>query len=480
MNILAFPKQCIFDIHDGLQGGLSHFSQPSRASLVFTRSRDEEMHVYDPQGLLRGHEPMFKKQYLDSGAWRDKTPHQAHLQKYGHIHPAENLELAGLISYGCHSRPVLYQRWFTEHHPDMCSTGPTQRWLENAAWRLSHDIANEESLYTGISGQFLREYATHAVRDFILDQMNLSLGWDSHIRVYAILESVLGISITPEEGEWPVGKLVFVEPVALERIEFLARFPLADLPELKNYKHVRKLLQCVEGTPRMLISDGLNIHGIAVGEISDFCIAAHFMGKHGFLFIGSEPVCSFSDDGFHSTTYRARMVQLEEALIESDIDPQQAHLLFQIATRIVHHAEASKRGCTIVIDLQDSPVFLSGHCLQQPLDLRGKSMLKLAQSLARIDGAIHIGADLQLHGFACLLDGKALQTEDRSRGARFNSALRFTAEHRNVIVVVVSSDRPVSIIQEGVELNAQCVWNPIRGTLDHLPTLQEWLYESHI
>ena len=50
--------------------------------------------------------------------------------------------------------------WFTEHHPDMCSIGPTERWLEQAVWRVSHDIANEEELYTGISGGFLKEYAT--------------------------------------------------------------------------------------------------------------------------------------------------------------------------------------------------------------------------------------------------------------------------------------------------------------------------------
>ena len=360
----------------------------------------------------------------------------------------------------------------------MCSTGPTERWLENAAWRLSHDVANEEALYTGISGQFLREYATHAVRDFLVDRMNLFLGWDSTIRVYTILESVLGISITPEEGEWAKGKLVFVEPAAFERIDFLAQFPKADLPELKNVKHVRKLLQCVEGTTRMLISDGLHIYGIADGDVSDFCITARFRGKHGFLEIGSEPICSFSDGGFHSTTFRARMVQLEEALIEADIDSHTAHLLFQIVTRIVHHAESNKHGCTIVIDLEDASVDLPGHRLKKPLDLQDENMLNLAQSLSRIDGAIHIGADRHLYGFACLLDGKALQTEDRSRGARFNSSLRFTAEHKNVIVVVVSSDRPFSIVQEGVELNAQCVWNPIRGTIDHLPTLREWLHES--
>ena len=61
----------------------------------------------------------------------------------------------------------------------MCSIGPTERWLEHAAWRFAHDMANESALYTGISGSFLREYATHAVRDDVVDRMNLLLGWDT-------------------------------------------------------------------------------------------------------------------------------------------------------------------------------------------------------------------------------------------------------------------------------------------------------------
>ena len=74
-----------------------------------------------------------------------------------------------MISYGGRSSSVVYQMWFTEHHPNMCSVGPSEMWLEQAVWRLSRDIANEEDLYTGISGSFLREYATHAIRDYLID-----------------------------------------------------------------------------------------------------------------------------------------------------------------------------------------------------------------------------------------------------------------------------------------------------------------------
>jgi hypothetical protein len=105
-------------------------------------------------------------------------------------------------------------------------------------------------------------------------------------------------------------------------------------------------------------------------------------------------------------------------------------------------------------------------------------MLDLAKSLSKVDGALHIGADLRLHGFACLLDGRAIVDENRARGARFNSALRFTAEHENLIVVVVSADRPVSVIHRGVDLNASPEWKPLSQPLVQPPTLEEWLIGS--
>jgi hypothetical protein len=40
---------------------------------------------------------------------------------------------------------------------------------------------------------------------------------------------------------------------------------------------------------------------------------------------------------------------------------------------------------------------------------------------------------------------------------------------------VVSSDRPVSVIQGGVELSAQCEVKPISGTKSSPPTIEEWL-----
>ena len=468
------------DTVEGLSDGLSRFSGPSRVGVIFAISPDAPVRVYDPQNLLRGHEPKFKELYLDTDEWRRNVKVLYKNHEFGHMLAEKNLELAGLISYGGRSGSVFYQMWFTEHHPDMCSISPTERWLEHAAWRFSHDIANQKELYTGISGSFLSEYSTHAVRDYIVDEMNVILGMDTQIRVYPILNAVLGISQTREEGAWPGGELIFVEPRELGKMKFVARFPEMEQPSLENFKHVRKLLLAVESSDRKLVSDGKTIVGIISDNLPEFWIIADFRQRHGFLRLMEDEVCSFSDGSFRSSTRKAKLVELEEVLLESQLDPSSGSALFKIITSIVHGAESLKHGCTLVVDLNSPPITISGQKLTHPLNLQEPKLLELAKSLAKVDGALHIGADLNLHGFACLLDGRSITSEDRSRGARFNSALRFTSEHDNIAVVVVSSDRPVSVIQEGVETSAHCPWRAVSTCIVMPETLEVWIEHSNL
>ena len=305
--------------------------------------------------------------------------------------------------------------------------------------------------------------------------MSLLLGMDSQIRIYPVLDAILMISETREEGSWPEGRLLIVDPSMVKDVDFLVKFQVEVRPQLVNFKHVRKLLLTVEHSGRHLVSDGRSILGICGDTLPSFSLCADFRGRHGFLKINRNKVCSFADGRFSSTTYRAKLVQLEELLLESPLDRSVGFFIFKIVVSLVHHSQERKHGCTIVIDLNAEPVAISGQVLSPPLDLRKPYMLKMVKSLAKVDGALHIGADQHLHGFACLLDGRSFAGEDLARGARYNSALRFTAEHANIIVVVVSSDRPVSVIHQGVDVHGVCTWNRKDGCMYNLDRLDYWV-----
>jgi len=68
----TFICKCLADTADGLRDGLSHFSGPSRAAVIYAVRPDDPVCIYDPQHLLKGHEPRFKELYLDSDDWRQQ------------------------------------------------------------------------------------------------------------------------------------------------------------------------------------------------------------------------------------------------------------------------------------------------------------------------------------------------------------------------------------------------------------------------
>ncbi len=478
MSILptnTFLNRCIRETLSGVRQGLSQFSGDSRAAIIFSLKKDDELYICDPQNLLRGYEPKLQQIYFGTGDYCTALDSRSMPQSYNLIEPQPNLQLDGLISQGGSSSPVHYQMWFTEHHPNICSVLPTECWLEYAVLRLSHDIANDSSLYTGISGNFLREYSMHAVHDCVIDKAGVILGLDQQIRIYPVLEAILGISKTNEEGVRPFGILSFLEPRFLEQINFLARFKDSQQPLLNNYKHVRKLLQATEFSNRTLVSDGKYIIGISGRKFDSFHVTAEFHGKFGYLYTSDELICSFQDGSYSSNTHRAKLFEVEEALLDFHIEPEIRNDLFKIIAALVHNAEDRMFGCTFVIDLAEERTAISGQSLTPPVDLRESDKLELAASLSKVDGALHIRPDLLLYGFACLLDGFRVPNENRARGARYNSALRFTAQHPDTIVVVVSSDRPVSIFQEGMEKTSHYSYSETTRCNLYPLLLKDWL-----
>lgn len=469
---------CLHSAMEGLRLGLCKFSGPSRTALVYAKNPGDPLCVVDLQGLLHGHEPRLREYFLDTDEWQEGLPQPEQVSFFDHA-KAKRLGLAGLVSLGGRTRNVAYQMWFTEHHEDLCAAGPTRRWLELAMLQLSHNMSTEDVLSLDTAASMLQGMAPHAVHDCIVDERARAIGPDTRLRVSNLLDAVIQISKTPEEGAWARGLLVFVEPMRLSRLNYLARFPRPERPRLDNCKHVRKMLQTVERSTRLLVSDGELVIGVAAAaELPLGSLCAQFDGRHGLLSLDGNLMCSFSDGAFHSTNRRPRLVFLEEALLEWPLDPEQRDSLFCAVSRIVAVAGEQKYGCALILDPHLPLLPLRGHNLEVPLPLNSEEHLGLAARLAKVDGALHIGgARCQLASFACLMDGESFPGEDRARGSRYNSALRFTHAHPELLVVVVSSDRPVSVIQRGVDLSRPPVWPAVPSSLKPQPTLAHWLEE---
>lgn len=69
--------------------------------------------------------------------------------------------------------------------------------------------------------------------------------------------------------------------------------------------------------------------------------------------------------------------------------------------------------------------------------------------LSQVDGALVLSVDGRCHAFGAILDGRAApDREDRSRGARYNSAVRYVIQSAgDAVALIVSSDRMADVIQ---------------------------------
>ncbi|PIE61293.1 MAG: DNA-binding protein [Desulfobacterales bacterium] len=479
MNKNAHQKICIANILSGVSDGLSKFSPPSRVALLFAHGPDDPLQAFDPQDLLGDHEAKLKELFITKASqWRDRVAVMVADQPKGSMIRDEDPYLTGLISFAGASSEFFYQVWFTEHHPDICSIRPVEKWLEQAATLLIHDFNASRETPINSSDYVVRNYGLQAIADYLVDEWSQHLGFDTLIPLPSLLNHILTISKTKEEGAWARGTLFFMDPVNIDNICFLTKLQHHQRPLISNTKHIRKLLIGVERSDRKLVSDGSMIIGISDGPVPEYALSAEFRGDFGFLRMGAKKVASFSDGNYYSSTREARLVELEELLLDSDLPREQACRLFKLLMGLVHRAGYSRHGATLVVDLNTPPVTLSGHVLDPPLNLLESKQYELATSLMRIDGAVHITSAHTVHGFACLLDGSSISWENMARGARYNSALRFSAATPNVIVVVISSDQPVSIIHKGIELNSFCRWKPVYQYVPEFLTLNDLLGET--
>ncbi len=475
MNQELYKKLYITNILNGVTEGLSKFIRPSRVAVIFAAKPEDPVMILDPNGLLKGHETRLKELFFtDHRQWRLDLIEKINCQPLGHFVLEEDPGLSGLISCGGISSEFFYQSWFTDHHPDMCSKKPVKCWLEQAITLFIHDF-NSTTTVINASDYVLKNYSLQAVADAIVDEREQHLTFDSRMQIPPILNAILNISKTREEGAWARGHLFFTDAHKLESLDFITKIQRHERPSISNAKHIRKLLLAVERSDRKLASDGLSVIGITDVAIPDYAVTADFRGDFGFLKLGNEKLASFHDGSFYSTTRKAKMVELEELLMDSQLDGEASNLLFQVVSNLVHAAGTSRHGCTLVLDLNELPVPLSGHVLEPSLSLLEPKNFNLARSLLKIDGAVHLTGDSHIHGFACLLDGTTIKHENMARGARYNSALRFSSNHPKIIIVVVSSDRPVSIIHNGIEINASRLWKPVYAMSPELIPLETYL-----
>jgi hypothetical protein len=110
-------------------------------------------------------------------------------------------------------------------------------------------------------------------------------------------------------------------------------------------------------------------------------------------------------------------------------------------------AAAQKHGCMLVISpnaLGEAERLRAQSTLVEPFEL-SETVMDLVTA---IDGSVLVDLNGTCHAIGVILDGLADDACTPERGSRYNSAVRYYAQHRDTMVVVKSEDGMVSIFPD--------------------------------
>lgn len=228
-----------------------------------------------------------------------------------------------------------------------------------------------------------------------------------------------------------------------------AKFTLAQPVDLNNARASRKLLELAKGFA--LHTNGKHVFGLV--ETLDYTPAQEDLYEINIL---DYLLWEFAHNGQVLMRVRSGLPSLPAPPIDisktridlsrifKGINTEQVNILIQL----VEEASRTKHGAMLVIseDAENEAQRLSnGATLLNPCLLTDFNF----KQFSSIDGAVLINTNGICFAIGVILDGLATQKGDPSRGARFNSAVRYIYTRKKAcMAIVVSEDGGVDLIPD--------------------------------
>jgi hypothetical protein len=282
----------------------------------------------------------------------------------------------------------------------------------------------------------------------------------NHHGLHGLFEACNAISTLKYEGKEGVGRLVIARP---EHKALRVDLQLLSPVPLRDYGAVRKLLQLATGD-QCLLCDSAEIYGIgAVLDTYDpndenlFVIrfTKNFMwdlshaGKPLMYMRYGEPQARVA--GFPSGLFMRDLPRIFKG-----ITTEQSERLCTLARALA----AQSHGAMLVVSSDAAGE--AARLANQATCLRPVPLTEaLISRSTLIDGAVLVDLDGICHAIGVILDGRAHRHCTPSRGARYNSAIRYAYGRSDCMVVVKSEDGMVNLFPalraqiSRAELNAQ-------------------------
>jgi DNA integrity scanning protein DisA with diadenylate cyclase activity len=279
-------------------------------------------------------------------------------------------------------------------------------------------------------------------------------------------------------------------------------FEGADLPEeseviqfvdVPDHEAARELadglrtfvLRTAEGDSALAYADGTTEARLKTLAVELECDIVQRHPTGAVRVFGRERLLIFENDNWSSKPYAHTRWMAVHSLagIRTHAD-----VMFELLDFALHVLSPRNVGATFVLMLDGTASNLSGfsrvpRALGAKLNILSPSPNDaLATVLATVDGACVIEADGTVYGIEAMFSVSLNATKLISvagAGARHNSAARFSFDHPETLVVVVSADGPVTVFSDGrslLQLNPASTWMSV--TEEYAPHLTHATRES--
>ncbi|GGI25026.1 diadenylate cyclase [Pedobacter mendelii] len=291
------------------------------------------------------------------------------------------------------------------------------------------------------------ELVSSAAHDFMV---TVSAAGQNGQNLHVLYDACNTISSLKYEGEEGLGKMIIASK---NHKNITLTLALEEPIHIKDFRKVRKFLELADHK-NLLISDSVFIYGLGkiVGKYNhteESLFVIHFTKHFHWEVLHHDKIMlsvAFRMPSLYSEQINKEKFYSTLNRVFKDIVREQLNKLWEITIE----ATKQKHGTILVISnaAKEEAERLSEQSFKvKPVVLnRG-----LMQQVTSIDGAVLLDTNCLCYGIGVILDGIASSYGDSSRGARFNSAVRyyeFMEKKTGIVLVVISEDGMINLIPE--------------------------------
>lgn len=268
--------------------------------------------------------------------------------------------------------------------------------------------------------------------------------------MHVLFDACNTISSLKYEGAEGFGKMVIARK---DHPQVKITLELEKPIHIKDYRKVRKFLELADHK-QLILSDAVLIYGLCqltgkynYHEESLFIVqfTKHFHWEvlhHEHIMIS----VAFRMPGLYNERINREKFFSSLKRLFTGIDKNRMNTLWDLTME----ATKQQHGTILAISsqAQEEAVRLSSQCFKiKPIRINKD----IIHQITSIDGAVLIDIDCTCHAIGVILDGIATDNGDSSRGARYNSAVRYYEYMENkvqTVLVVISEDGFIDLIPD--------------------------------